>query len=97
MNAPEELTAVCPYCTSDVRLNLEMEEGTTIICDNCSTPLQVVALNPPGLDYIWDDQWEEDWDEDEWYENLVDEEEVIYLDGEESDSDDWEDESNGHY
>jgi len=54
-------SAFCPYCASLVRLSRQVEIGYPVICCKCKTPLKIVSLDPPELDYLWDDQWEYDY------------------------------------
>jgi hypothetical protein len=42
-----------------------------VTCPNCATELEINHLDPPRLDYYWQDEWDDDEDEtddqDEWY------------------------------
>ncbi len=76
MRASGRLSARCPYCNSFVRLHDKVELWDMVTCGECNTPLQLVSLHPPELDYIdnedleYADYWEEeDWEGHEFNEN----------------------------
>ena len=85
MQVGKRLKAQCPFCTSEVLLSIVVEQWDIVTCNECLTELQVVTVNPPELDYAWDDDSEDDdleWDYDE----------LDYA-GSGVFEDDWEDES----
>jgi lysine biosynthesis protein LysW len=43
-------TAICPECEGDVFVDAESEQGTIVTCDDCSSKLEVVGLDPLELD-----------------------------------------------
>lgn len=55
---------VCPECESDLDFEVdEVEEGDTVVCDECGTEFEVVATEPLELAKVDDDDYDED-DED---------------------------------
>lgn len=55
---------VCPECESDLDFEVdEVEEGDTVICDECGSEFEIVATEPLELAKIDDDDLEDD-DED---------------------------------
>ena len=43
-------TSVCPECTEEVFVDAECEQGDNVVCDECSSSLVVVGLDPIELD-----------------------------------------------
>ena len=43
-------TSICPECSEEVFVDAESEQGDTIHCDECSSTLVVVGLDPIELD-----------------------------------------------
>lgn len=63
---------VCPECESDLDFEVdEVEEGDTVICDECGSEFEIVATEPLELAKIDDDDLE---DEDEDYSEEEEEE-----------------------
>jgi alpha-aminoadipate/glutamate carrier protein LysW len=63
---------VCPECESNLDFEVdEVEEGDTVICDECGTEFEIVATEPLELAKIDDDDLEDD---DEDYEDEEEEE-----------------------
>lgn len=62
-------TAYCPECEQMVKLGAEPMEGQRVTCSNCGTMLEVVSLEPLGLDWAYvepaDDEESWDWDQEE--------------------------------
>lgn len=57
---------VCPECESDLDFEVdEVEEGDTVVCDECGTEFEIVATEPLELAKVDDDDLE---DEDEDFE-----------------------------
>ena len=50
----------CPECEAEVHVDTDADKGDTVTCEECSTELEVVGLDPVELDIA-----EEDLDEDE--------------------------------
>src|SRR5215204_7700596 len=49
----------CPDCEAEVHVDLDADKGDTVTCDECSTELEIVGLDPVELDIA-----EEDLDDD---------------------------------
>lgn len=43
-------TSICPECTEEVYVDAESEQGDSVTCDECGSPLVVVGLDPIELD-----------------------------------------------
>lgn len=43
-------TSICPECSEEVFVDAEIEQGDNIVCDECSSKLVVVGLDPIELD-----------------------------------------------
>lgn len=43
-------TSICPECSEEVFVDAEIEQGDSIVCDECSSKLVVVGLDPIELD-----------------------------------------------
>ncbi|MFN0278008.1 MAG: hypothetical protein ACKVRN_05325 [Pyrinomonadaceae bacterium] len=43
-------TSVCPECTEEVFVDAEIEQGDSVSCEECSSKLVVVGLDPIELD-----------------------------------------------
>ena len=79
-------TARCPGCGRTVRLGADSKEGQRLGCPHCGDFLEIINLEPPELDWVFDDfepDWEpddedwdgaEEWDEEDWEGEAVDEE-----------------------
>jgi len=48
-------TSICPECSEEVFVDAEIEQGDSVICDECSSKLVVVGLDPIELDLYEDD------------------------------------------
>ena len=57
-------TGTCPECDADVHVDTDADKGDLISCEECSTALEVVGLDPVELDIVEED-YDEDEDEDE--------------------------------
>jgi len=67
--------ATCPECEFEIDVDeLDVDKGDTLECDNCGTALEVVRLNPIGLEAVDEDE-DEDEDEDDEDEDKEEEEE----------------------
>ena len=45
------VTGLCPKCRAVVEVGSELEIGKRVICENCSTALEITWLFPICLDY----------------------------------------------
>lgn len=43
-------TSVCPECDEEVYVDLDIEQGDQVTCDECHSSLVVVGLDPIELD-----------------------------------------------
>ena len=43
-------TSICPECSEEVYVDAESEQGDVVICEECSSKLVVVGLDPFELD-----------------------------------------------
>lgn len=43
-------TSICPECHEEVFVDAEIEQGDSVLCDECSARLVVVGLDPIELD-----------------------------------------------
>lgn len=43
-------TSICPECHEEVFVDAEIEQGDNVVCDECSSKLVVVGLDPIELD-----------------------------------------------
>jgi alpha-aminoadipate/glutamate carrier protein LysW len=65
--------ASCPECENNLDVELdEVEEGDVVLCDECGTEYEVVAVDPLELTRVGDDPEDED---DELFEEEEEEEE----------------------
>ncbi|MCA1619050.1 MAG: hypothetical protein LC795_07005 [Acidobacteria bacterium] len=55
----------CPDCEAEVHVDLDADKGDSVTCDECSTKLQIVGLDPVELDIAEDDLDEDFGDEDD--------------------------------
>jgi alpha-aminoadipate carrier protein LysW len=58
-------TGTCPECDADVHVDLDVDKGETVDCDECGVTLEVVGLDPVELDIVQDEDLDDDDDEDE--------------------------------
>jgi alpha-aminoadipate carrier protein LysW len=58
--------AFCPDCGQGIDL-ARAREGQLLMCPNCDAELEVISLNPPELDWAYEEpeeeEKEESWDE----------------------------------
>ena len=40
----------CPDCEAEVHVDLDADKGDSVTCDECSTELEIVGLDPVELD-----------------------------------------------
>jgi alpha-aminoadipate carrier protein LysW len=56
--------ANCPECEADVHVDTDADKGDTVTCEECSTTLEIVGLDPVELDIV-DEEDDEDYDDDD--------------------------------
>jgi alpha-aminoadipate carrier protein LysW len=57
-------TAFCPNCDGEIRLGPQPRIGQRVTCPDCDTELEIIELDPPELDWIYEgpgEGKEEDW------------------------------------
>jgi alpha-aminoadipate carrier protein LysW len=57
-------TGTCPECDADVHVDLDVDKGEMVDCDECGVKLEVVGLDPVELDIVQDEDLDDD-DDDE--------------------------------
>lgn len=61
------LTAQCPDCDADVKVDDDAERHDTVDCEECGIELEVVSLVPViELEVVDDEPFEDDDDEDDY-------------------------------
>jgi alpha-aminoadipate carrier protein LysW len=58
-------TGTCPECDAEVHVDLDVDKGEIVDCDECGIKLEVVGLDPVELDVVQDEDLDDDDDEDE--------------------------------
>jgi alpha-aminoadipate carrier protein LysW len=58
-------TGTCPECEADVHVDTDSDKGDTVTCDECTTQLEIVGLDPVELDIVEDDDDADDDDVDD--------------------------------
>ncbi len=60
-------TGSCPECEADVHVDTDTDKGDVVTCEECSSKLEVVGLDPVELDMVDEDSDDDDDDEDDEY------------------------------
>ena len=60
-------TGSCPECEADVHVDTDTDKGDVVTCEECSSKLEVVGLDPVELDMVDEDLDDDDDDEDDEY------------------------------
>jgi len=50
--------ALCPGCRRKIELEPQVERGEWVSCPYCWADLEVISLNPPVLDWAYDEEAE---------------------------------------
>lgn len=58
-------TGICPECEAEVHVDLDMDKGDIISCEECGAELEIVGLDPVELDLVEEGDEEYDFEEDE--------------------------------
>ncbi|HEY5075283.1 MAG TPA: hypothetical protein VII34_11365 [Pyrinomonadaceae bacterium] len=58
-------TGTCPECDADVHVDLDVDKGETVDCEECGVQLEVVGLDPVELDLVEEEALDDDDDEDD--------------------------------
>jgi lysine biosynthesis protein LysW len=56
-------TTICPECSEEVYIDADAEQGDNVVCDECSTKLVVVGLDPFEVDPVDETEAEPDIDD----------------------------------
>lgn len=65
LEVEEVPTGTCPECDADVHVDLDVDKGEMVDCEECGTQLEVVGLDPVELDLVEEESPDDDDDEDE--------------------------------
>jgi alpha-aminoadipate carrier protein LysW len=65
LEVEEVPTGTCPECDADVHVDLDVDKGEMVDCEECGTQLEVVGLDPVELDLVEEESLDDDDDEDE--------------------------------
>jgi alpha-aminoadipate/glutamate carrier protein LysW len=65
LEVEEVPTGTCPECDADVHVDLDVDKGEMVDCEECGTQLEVVGLDPVELDLVEEESLDNDDDEDE--------------------------------
>jgi alpha-aminoadipate carrier protein LysW len=58
----------CPDCEAEDHVSLDADKGDTITCEECSTQLEIVGLDPVELDIAEEaDDLDDDLDDEDEY------------------------------
>ncbi|MBM3302563.1 MAG: hypothetical protein FJY85_21760 [Deltaproteobacteria bacterium] len=73
--------ATCPGCDEDIEIGSRVRLGQTIICNRCGARLEIIAVNPPELDWAFDESDDlEDESDDLGFDEEEEDEELEELD-----------------
>jgi lysine biosynthesis protein LysW len=56
----------CPECEAEVHVDTDADKGDAVTCEECSTALEIVGLDPVELDIVEDEDDEDDEDDEEY-------------------------------
>ena len=45
-------TGTCPECDADVHVEIDVDKGEVVDCEECGIQLEVVGLDPVELDIV---------------------------------------------
>ena len=65
LEVEEVPTGTCPECDAAVHVDLDVDKGETVDCEECGVQLEVVGLDPVELDLVEEESLDDDDDEDE--------------------------------
>lgn len=52
----------CLDCDHSIKLNPRLRVGDSIACPSCESEFQLISLNPPEIEWLYDD-WQDEEDE----------------------------------
>ena len=58
-------TGTCPECDADVHVDVDVDKGESVSCEECGAELEVVGLDPLELDIAEEEDLDDDEDDDE--------------------------------
>ena len=56
----------CPNCDEKIFLSSNVEVGLRLVCPHCDAELEIVSVEPPGIDWASDWQYYEEEEEAIW-------------------------------
>jgi DNA-directed RNA polymerase subunit RPC12/RpoP len=59
-------TSICPECDEEVFVDADSEQGDQVTCDECSSALVIVGLDPVELDLYEEPESDETLDDDDY-------------------------------
>ena len=59
-------TGTCPECEAEVHVDIDVDKGETVDCEECGIQLEIVGLDPVELDVVEEEDDADDEDEDEY-------------------------------
>ena len=57
-------TAYCLDCDRSIKLGDRFRVGDTVDCTHCEAEFQLVSLEPPEIEWLYEDE-DDDWEEEE--------------------------------
>lgn len=64
---------LCLDCDRKIELNLNHKPGDQVECPSCGSEFEIVSMDPPEIEWLYDDyddeEWDdedEDWEDDDW-------------------------------
>jgi alpha-aminoadipate carrier protein LysW len=65
LEVAEVPTGTCPECDADVHVEIDVDKGEVVDCEECGVQLEVVGLDPVELDLV-EETLDDDDDDDEY-------------------------------
>jgi hypothetical protein len=78
-------TVYCLDCDRKIVLNPMQKAGDRVLCTSCGSEFEIVSMDPPELEWLYEEYDDEERDEDDWNEDDWDED-----DWDEDDEEEWE-------
>ena len=54
----------CLDCVGKITLGSQARVGLKLICPHCDAELEVISIDPPEIDWVYDWNWAEEEEED---------------------------------
>lgn len=64
---------LCLDCDRKIELNLNHKPGDKVICSSCGSEFEIVSMDPPEIEWLYDEYDDEEWDDDDDWEDDDDE------------------------